>query len=196
MDYPARRKARADATRRAILGAAIELSREKGFDKITVRDVCARAGVTTGAFYHHFASKDDILNQGFTSVDAYLEEAMATCAGRPPIERLEVLLHSYAQYTEDVGWQTMAHYYDRRLIDPAAASISPDRYTLRAMIDCFEELTQDGELASAYTPEWVADFCFRHFRGIVIDWILHKGEYPLWPKLSQDYQFFFTAFRS
>ena len=88
MDYQARRQAQAQHTRRAILDAAVALSRQVGFARVTVRDICQAAGVTTGAFYHHFESKEALLNQGFNSLDAYLEEALASMEGRPPLERL------------------------------------------------------------------------------------------------------------
>ena len=45
-------------------------------------------------------------------------------------------------------------------------------------------------------PEWIADFVFRHFRGVVIDWVLNRGSYRLADKLRQDYRFFEGAFRS
>ena len=72
MDYQTSRQHRAQTTRKAILDAAVRLTREGGFDKLNIRDVCAAAGVTTGAFYHHFSSKEDLLTQGFSSLDAYL----------------------------------------------------------------------------------------------------------------------------
>lgn len=54
MDYRQRRKEQAQQTEQAILQAAMELARENSFDKVSVRDICQRAGITTGAFYHHF----------------------------------------------------------------------------------------------------------------------------------------------
>lgn len=196
MDYQARRKTQSKATRRAILDAAVRLTRQEGFDKLTVRSVCAAAGVTTGAFYHHFASKEDLLSQGFSSLDAYLEDAMRSYADRPPVERLEALLRSYARYVEDLGWQTLALYYARRLSDSSAASVSPKRYTLRTMEECLQALSQSGDLSPQYDPSWTADFFFRHFRGVLIDWIIHRGAYPLWEKLEEDYVLFEAAFRA
>ncbi len=196
MDYQARRQARSEATRRAILDATVSLIREEGFDKLTVRDICAAAGVTTGAFYHHFSSKDDLISQGFSSLDAYLEKAMESHSGEGPLERLEALLRAYAAYIENVGWQTMSLYYTRRLSDPAAASLSPHRYTLRTMEECLQQLSDGDVLAPERSPGWTADFFFRHFRGVVVDWILHRGSYPLWDKLSQDYALFEAAFRA
>jgi len=41
-----------------LLDASLSLIREQGFAATTVDDLCARAGVTKGAFFHHFESKD------------------------------------------------------------------------------------------------------------------------------------------
>jgi len=41
-----------------LLDASLALIREQGFTATTVDDLCERAGVTKGAFFHHFESKD------------------------------------------------------------------------------------------------------------------------------------------
>lgn len=196
MDYRQRRQLQSEQTRRNILEAAGTLTRELGFDKVSIRDICQKAGVTTGAFYHHFSSKEDLLNQGFASLDAYMERAMAPYAHCPPLERLERLLRLYAEFMEAQSWETVARYYGRRLADPAAASMAPDRFTLKTMLECLTDLAGDDILAAAYPPAWLADFLFRHFRGVVVDWALHRASYPLWPKLEQDYSLFERIFRA
>ena len=64
------------------------------------------------------------------------------------------------------------------------------------MLECLTALAQTGVLSPSYSPEWTAEFFFRHFRGTVIDWILHQGRYSLWDKLNQDYVLFDQAFRA
>lgn len=43
-----------------LLEAAFSVIRAKGYTATTVDDLCAAAGVTKGAFFHHFKSKDEL----------------------------------------------------------------------------------------------------------------------------------------
>jgi TetR/AcrR family transcriptional regulator, transcriptional repressor for nem operon len=46
--------------RSKLLDAAISIIREKGYAATSVDELCARAGVTKGAFFHHFPTKDSL----------------------------------------------------------------------------------------------------------------------------------------
>jgi len=48
----------APSARQRLLDAAVMIVRQKGFAATSVDDLCREAGVTKGAFFHHFASKD------------------------------------------------------------------------------------------------------------------------------------------
>lgn len=50
------------ATRRALLAAARELLNEGGPQKVTLREVGARAELSRGAPYRHFADKESLLS--------------------------------------------------------------------------------------------------------------------------------------
>jgi AcrR family transcriptional regulator len=56
-----RSTSKADATRRRIYEAALDMFREKGFEQTTMRDIARKAGVALGAAYYYFDSKDDIV---------------------------------------------------------------------------------------------------------------------------------------
>jgi TetR/AcrR family transcriptional repressor of nem operon len=51
-----------------ILDAASRMFRERGFEGVTVAEVMNAAGLTHGAFYGYFTSKDDLIAQAFEHV--------------------------------------------------------------------------------------------------------------------------------
>ena len=55
-----RRKELGEQTKRTILLTAKKLFVEKGYFNTTIRDIARAAGVSTGAVYHHFESKEEI----------------------------------------------------------------------------------------------------------------------------------------
>ncbi|GGX37423.1 ScbR family autoregulator-binding transcription factor [Streptomyces noursei] len=54
------RQDRAIKTRRVILETAAAVFDEHGFDRATIAEILSRAGVTKGALYFHFPSKEDL----------------------------------------------------------------------------------------------------------------------------------------
>ena len=53
-------QARAEATRRRIIDSAVDLFDELGYGETGLADVLQRAGVSKGAFYYHFDSKEAV----------------------------------------------------------------------------------------------------------------------------------------
>ena len=64
-----------DATRQALLDAARELFTERGYSHVKVADVVARAGVSTGSFYHHFGAKQDLYTELWRAHCAAVDQA-------------------------------------------------------------------------------------------------------------------------
>ena len=56
------KQARAEATREAIIRGAAEVFDRFGYEATSLSDVMATAGVTKGALYFHFSSKEDLAN--------------------------------------------------------------------------------------------------------------------------------------
>jgi TetR/AcrR family transcriptional regulator, transcriptional repressor for nem operon len=67
-------------SRQKLLEAAIALIREKGYAATSVDDLCGMAGVTKGAFFHHFKSKDTL---AIAATDHWIERSSALFEAAP-----------------------------------------------------------------------------------------------------------------
>ena len=87
---------RARRSRKLLKQGFMDLLREKGFARISVRDIAERADVNRGTFYLHYPDttalmrsvEEDMLNEAQELVDAHLQEAMEGNSLRPLFEPL------------------------------------------------------------------------------------------------------------
>jgi len=94
-----RARERAERTAR-IERVALELFRARGFDHVTVEDVCGRAGVSPATFYRHFGTKDAVVFSYRGAFDGALREAINAVADLPERARLIAVLQSFASFLE------------------------------------------------------------------------------------------------
>jgi|SRR5687768_13092865 AcrR family transcriptional regulator len=169
-DSPVRatpQRAASEATRRQILDTALELFRERGFEETTIRDIAGRAGLSLGAAYYYFTSKEAIVGAYYDYVQqehvARTREVFA--AGGDLRARLSAALHAKIDIVKD----------DRRLLralfryggdpDHALSWFGPATREQRQLsIRVFEEA-----LAGERFPEDVRD------AAPTLLWTLHMG---------------------
>lgn len=74
-----------DDERRVILSATLTVLRRSGYDRATLDEVLTEAGLSTRAFYRHYASKDELLvalyEREATAVAARLAKVVASAPG-------------------------------------------------------------------------------------------------------------------
>ena len=68
---------KAEETASKILEAALDLFRSEGFERATMRDVAAKAGVATGAAYYYYPSKDAIVLDFYTRASSVMQPELA-----------------------------------------------------------------------------------------------------------------------
>jgi AcrR family transcriptional regulator len=108
---------RTEATTAALVAAARELFAADGFAATSLDAVVAKAGVTKGALYHHFAGKRELFAAVFAAEQRRLAEAIVAAYGREedPWRAFEAGCGAFIEACQEPGVQRIA------LLDAPAA---------------------------------------------------------------------------
>src|SRR5712691_188833 len=92
MKIPKATDRRVRRTRRLLRDALLALVRERGWDEVSVSDVCERAEVGRSTFYTHFAHKEELLLSGFDDLREHLRAETEVAAGASRLAFLRGLI--------------------------------------------------------------------------------------------------------
>ena len=76
---------RVQRTHRLLTDALIQLILERGWDSVSVQDICERADIGRSTFYTHFADKEDLLVGGLSTLGQFLREQAAATGSQQPL---------------------------------------------------------------------------------------------------------------
>ncbi len=93
-------EARHDSKTR-LIEAALHVIRAKGYSATTVDDICRKAGVTKGSFFHHFKSKDELALQAAAYWGTMTDAFFAAAPYRKLHDPLDRLL-GYLDFREEI----------------------------------------------------------------------------------------------
>ncbi|MBB3089020.1 AcrR family transcriptional regulator [Nocardioides albus] len=158
-----------------ILAAALELFAEKGFESTSVQDVVAAAGVTKGAMYHYFSSKEDLLYEIYGRVlRMQMERLDEAVAQEGPVEdRLRAACADVVVTTANNLEGTTIFF--RSLHQMSAEKQQEVRRERRRYHETFRGLIVEGQESGAFRDDVSADLCVDYFFGSV-------HHLPMWLK--------------
>ncbi|GAA2958980.1 MULTISPECIES: ScbR family autoregulator-binding transcription factor [Streptomycetaceae] len=141
------RQQRAIRTRRIFLEAAAEVFDEHGYDAATIAAILERAGLTRGALYFHFTSKEELAR-------GVLEEAVTSDGVTPQTFKLQEWVDIALLLAYRLPREPMLSASIRLSVDPRARSLFgtrwPDWITLGA--ELLTEAKERGELLPHVDP--------------------------------------------
>ena len=168
-------QARAEETRSRIMSAAAEYFSTRGYNASSVDDICREAGVSKGAFYHHFPSKQAIFLALLQDWLKGLEPAIAGArqgsvpdtfirmTGMLPVilasaqDRLPIFLEFWLQASRDRAiWK---------------ATIAPYRHYQELFSDLVEEGIREGSIKPV-DPRATAQIIVSMAVGLLLQGIL------------------------
>lgn len=118
------------SARRDVVAAVVAILAEAGFERLSVRSVATRAGVSVGAVQHHFPTKAQMVTAALTAIAAEATQRFGELEQiADPRERLHVLVE--------------------RLLPSSADSL-----VARTWLSLAARATVDEDAATAYADLW------------------------------------------
>jgi len=172
-----------EETRDKIVETSLKLFVEKGYDETTVLDIVANlGGLTRGAFYHHFKSKEEVLEAIFTS-KSYESDAFdqaKNAKGVNGLEKLRIaLIASLIHNTATERNKEMTMLAVQLMMSPRflEVKVKNDIEAARKMKPFIAEGMIDGSISSTHPPRLLAEL----FMLIVNFWMM-PTIYPTTPE--------------
>jgi len=172
-----KRQLQAKKTQDTIYKTAVRLMQSKGFDNITIEEICHKAGVSVGSFYNRFKSKYDVLSAIFQEADNYFLQIVSAQI-RQFDSSAEKILHFfkyYGDYNMKSGVDFVKHLFNAR----NNMFFTKGRPMQNVLQEIISQGQQAGEIRTDLTPEEISRYLFIAARGAVYDWCQHDGKYDL-----------------
>jgi AcrR family transcriptional regulator len=154
---------RALRTRNEILAGARRVFAELGYDGATVDDVAEAAGCSKGAYYFHFASKEEVL---LALVDAWAGERSRQLQEAAPEDLLETLL--VPETSGGWGPRLLLEFWQQagrsRRLQQKLGSIER---SWRKLLEA--RLPGGGRSANGITPAIIAQLALAMHHGLVVE---------------------------
>ena len=185
-----RTKEEAARTRAAIVEAGLACFERHGIAGSTLDQIAAAAGVTKGAVYHHFGSKQAILHELRRHVTLPLldesDTALLNDTRHSPLDRVERFLAGFLHtITRDAHTRGALNVmiFKCEYVDGLETELSDmvrnNARIVAGLRHAYREARRSGELAAGITPELAALETNMFLAGLVRLWLLHPPGHAL-----------------
>lgn len=163
-------------TKEKIFRAAKQILQKKGYEQLSIKNICEEAGVSNGSFYHHFKTKDDLLSY-YIEEQPSMKPDLLEAPGNVEEARnaiVEVYLN-YVSYCRKLGVEFMAGYYDTKnqALNPAIRTERP--YPIVTVQTYVETAIKEGTVhLNVEIEEFTTDIRMIVI-GNVFEWCLRNG---------------------
>lgn len=164
------RTLRSRKTRENLSAAAAELFFEFGVEKVTIDDICRRCGVTKGAFYHHFPSKDHIVTYAINhDMDHYVMEHYRPAEGAGVGERLLAVQKLSFSFFQKIGKAMTRHSFEGQV-----RSLIELKDNDRFYVQVLDAIVAEGVREGAFVSRLGEEECYLEniivYTGLLLKW--------------------------
>ncbi|MCR3921532.1 MAG: TetR/AcrR family transcriptional regulator [Firmicutes bacterium] len=164
-------------TKNRIIATAYELFKIKGYDQVSINDICRACKITKTTFYYHLKSKEDIIIGFYDPATESLVNEMAEILSannywEQLMKLFETLIHKSEEIGPDLDSQTMII----NLKENRGSYDFREDLTKIAVI-LIEKAQQAGEIRNQSSPEQLYRASAYAYMGYEFTWCVKKGNF-------------------
>jgi AcrR family transcriptional regulator len=169
------------ARREQIVAAARQCVAEQGFHKTTMADVIRESGLSAGAVYGYFKSKDEIVaaiaDDALSSIDKFFEALLASKEPLTPVAALRAVLDQVIQIAEKPGGDVTriaVQAWAEALHNEAIRATASSKYAMLRgyFVEIARRAQADGTVDPDTKPENIAQVLFGMLPGFILQRLL------------------------
>ena len=177
------RQMKAQLIRQKLYDAAKSLVRQKGYENVTIDEICAEIGVTKGTFYNYFHSKEQMILDGIEEDNLYYRTRLHSKVAKlkPGLEKLFAFLKLAMDYESSKEKYVSRLFYRFRTSEPFKMPFAyPDKRELFRITELLIKEGQScGEIRRDFSSGQLATMVLYGIRGIVYSWSLPDMDFDL-----------------
>lgn len=179
---------RSEETKSKITEAAIKLFSTRGFNAASVDDICKDAGISKGAFYHHFESKQALflalLDGWLQTIDHAIEASKDKTVPETFMQITEAFPYIFATANENLPMFLEFWLQASRDEKIWQASVKPYRRYHKYFTDLIKKGVDEGSFVEV-DPELTSRMIMSTAMGMLLQSLLDpKG--AKWEKVARD----------
>ena len=172
-----RQQMKSKETKARIFKAAKDILRIKGYEELSIKNICEEAGVSNGSFYHHFKTKDDLLSyyiEEQPGINPDLSELPADA--KDAKETIIYVYINYVRYCKELGVEFMSNYYTpkNQSLNPLIRTERP--YPIVTVQNYIRKCIDAGIIAPKLSLDALSTDIRMIVIGNVFEWCLKQGK--------------------
>lgn len=165
------------ATKEKIFQAAKAILKKKGYEELSIKNICEEAGVSNGSFYHHFKTKDDLLSYYIEEQPSINPDVLELPENASEAKEAIIRVYlNYVEYCEELGVEFMAGYYDTKNQALNVAIRTERPYPIVTVQNYVERAVEAGKIRLDGEIEGFTTDIRMIVIGNVFEWCLRNGE--------------------
>ena len=182
------------STKEHIRQVALKLFAEFGYENVTIRKICSRAGIAVGTFYNHYGYKQEILLEIYAQIDDALRK-IPECLLLPFKEEVLAYVKTKARVVQE--------FHDIYGFPPVFLALqkSESKSLMLEQRDIYYYVVNatlkgqyKGEVRKDIAPEVIARKILRFLMGVIFDWSLRDCDANLVELVAEDFTGYLELF--